>query len=51
MDGLTLQTLGHERRLDVIEFCAVARALNIELVALLDQLVESTDPDGALKYR
>lgn len=32
-----------ERRLDIIEFCAVARALNIEPVVLLGELVESAD--------
>lgn len=32
-----------ERRLDVIEFCAVARALNIEPVALLRELVGAAD--------
>lgn len=32
-----------ERRLDVIEFCAIARALNIEPATLLRELVESAD--------
>jgi len=32
-----------ERRLDVIEFCAIARALSVEPAMLLRELVESAD--------
>ena len=34
---------GGERKLDVIEFCAVARALNLDPATLLRELVESAE--------
>ena len=34
---------GGERKLDVIEFCAVARALNLDPATLLRELVETAE--------